>query len=589
MKVFWIDLFSGAGGTTTGIHLTGNDNVKVVACVNHDAIAIESHKANHPDCLHFVEDVRDFQVVLKLKSLVADLRKQYPGCKINLWASLECTNYSKAKGGLPRDADSRTLAYALYEYVIELDPDFVYIENVREFMAWGPLDDRGKPVSKLNGRDYIRWIKRMCLLGGYNYEWKLINAADFGAYTSRERYFGIFAKHGLPVVWPEPTHTKNPGTGKLFVQQKKWKAVRDVLDLNDEGADIFDRKKPLVDATCERIYAGLIKFVANGNSDWLLKYNSVNQESKRHNPPSINEPCPVVSTQSRLGYINCHFISKYFSGRPEHKNISVDGPAGTIKTKDGQALVNCEFLAAYYSTGDNVSSIDQPAATLTTKDRLAKVHACFLDHSANDCKFFMNQYSNGGQHSDINAPPAPTVTSVPKSNLVCPKFIMDTNFNNIGSDLDNPLGTITASHKYHYLLNPQFASAGSSLENPCFTLIARMDKRPPYLIVTENGQLAITISDNDTEIVKKIKAFMAAFGIAQIKMRMLKIIELKRIQGFPENYILKGSQADQKKFIGNAVHPIVACELANCNAISLASALLFQHSNNTINIFPNVQ
>ena len=572
MKVFWIDLFSGAGGTTTGIHLTGNDNVKVVACVNHDAVAIESHKANHPDCLHLVEDVRDFKVILKLKSLVEDLRSQFPDCKINLWASLECTNYSKAKGGLPRDADSRTLAYALYDYISELNPDFVYIENVREFMAWGPLDDRGKPVSKLNGRDYIRWIKRMCELGSYHYEWKLLNSADFGAYTSRERYFGIFAKQGLPVLWPEPSYTKNPGTGKLFAPQKKWKAVRDVLDLQDEGTDIFDRAKPYVDATYERIYAGLVKFVAQGDSDWLMKYNSVNQQTGKHNPPSINEPCPVVSTQSRLGYVNCQFISKYFSGSPQHKNISIDGPAGTIKTVDSQALVNCEFLAAYYGTGDNVSSIDQPAATLTTKDRLAKVHACFLELPrvservvpSQNCEFFMNQYSNGGQHTDISGP-APTITSVPKSNLVCPKFILDTSFNTLPRVSER----VVPSEKYHYLLNPQFASAGSSLENPCFTLIARMDKRPPYLIVTENGDLAITISENDSEIVTKIKMFMAAFGIAQIKMRMLKIIELKRIQGFPENYILKGSQADQKKFIGNAVHPIVACELANCNYTSL--------------------
>lgn len=557
MKIFWIDLFAGAGGTTTGIHLTSNADVSVVACVNHDDKAIESHKANHPDCLHFVEDVRDFNVIIKLKSLVKELREVHPGCKINLWASLECTNYSKAKGGLPRDADSRTLAYALYEYVTELDPDYIYIENVREFMAWGPLDDRGKPISRLNGRDYIRWIKRMCLLGNYNYDWKLLNAADFGAYTSRERYFGIFAKQSLSIVWPEPTHTKKPGTGKLFTQQKKWKAVRDVLDLQDEGNDIFDRKKPYVDATYERIYAGLIKFVANGDTDWLLKYNSVNQQSGKHNPPSVDEPCPVVTTQSRLGYVNCQFISKYFSGRPMGKNIPTDGPAGTIKTVDGQALVNCEFLAAYYGTGDNVTSIDQPAATLTTKDRLAKVHACFIDQ----------QYGNSQSASlDVLCN---TIVGNPKQSIVYPKFILDTSLPRVSE-------RVVPSENYHYLLNPQFASAGFSLENPCFTLIARMDKRPPYLVITENGQLAITISESDSEIIKKIKLFMAAFSIAQIKMRMLKIDELKRIQGFPDDYVLVGSQADQKKFIGNAVHPIVACKLAECNYKSLNSIKLCQ-------------
>jgi DNA (cytosine-5)-methyltransferase 1 len=136
--IFWIDLFAGAGGTTTGIHLAGLENVKVVACINHDYNALMSHWLNHPNCMHFVEDVRDFKVVEALRELVNKLRSEFPGCKINLWASLECTNYSKAKGGLPRDADSRTLAHALFMYIDELQPDYVWIENVREFMSWGP-------------------------------------------------------------------------------------------------------------------------------------------------------------------------------------------------------------------------------------------------------------------------------------------------------------------------------------------------------------------------------------------------------------------------------------------------------------------
>lgn len=272
MKIFYIDLFSGAGGTTTGIHLTGNNDIEVVACVNHDANAIESHKANHPNCLHLVEDVRDMKVVETLKVLVDKLRRKHPDCIINLWASLECTNYSKAKGGLPRDADSRTLAHALYDYIEILAPDYVMIENVREFMSWGPLDDNGRPVSKLNGRDYIRWIKEVCNYG-YTYDWKLLNSADFGAYTSRERYFGQFAKKGMPISWPEPTHAKKVVKGGLFENQlKPWKPIKDVLDLQDEGQSIFTRKKPLVEATLKRIYAGLIKFVAGGEKEMLNSY-----------------------------------------------------------------------------------------------------------------------------------------------------------------------------------------------------------------------------------------------------------------------------------------------------------------------------
>jgi len=185
MKIFYIDLFSGAGGTTTGIHLTNNTDIEVVACVNHDAKAIESHKANHPKCLHLTEDVRDLKVIEALRKLVNNLRDMHHDCIIIIWASLECTNYSKAKGGLPRDADSRTLAYILYNYIEAINPEYIFIENVREFMSWGPLDESGKPISKLNGRDYVKWVNKMSRYG-YVYEWRLLNSADYGAYTSRQ-------------------------------------------------------------------------------------------------------------------------------------------------------------------------------------------------------------------------------------------------------------------------------------------------------------------------------------------------------------------------------------------------------------------
>ena len=127
--VYWIDLFCGAGGTSTGIHLA-NVDAKVIACVNHDAEAIKSHLANHPECFHLTEDVRDWRVIVKLKAIVDELRENEPDCIINIWASLECTHFSKAKGGLSRDADSRTLASHLFTYEENLKPNGIYIENV---------------------------------------------------------------------------------------------------------------------------------------------------------------------------------------------------------------------------------------------------------------------------------------------------------------------------------------------------------------------------------------------------------------------------------------------------------------------------
>ena len=171
---------------------------------------------------------------------------------------------------------------------------------------------------------------------------------------------------------------------------------------------------------------------------------------------------------------------------------------------------------------DSNTSCNSPASTLTTKDRLALVRMSFLDM----------QYGTGVPASVDTA--AGALTTNPKHNLVtCDRFLM----------------------------NPQFSSPGSSIDDPCFTLIARMDKRPPRLVVTESGEMAIEIYETDSPMMIRIKKFMAMYGIIDIKMRMLMIRELKLIMGFPEDYVLIGTQADQKKFIGNAVEVTMARKL----------------------------
>lgn len=554
IRLLYIDLFCGAGGTSTGVETAKHNNekcAKVIACVNHDANAIASHAANHPEALHFTEDIRTLELSPLVKHL-ADMKEKYPNAKVVLWASLECTNFSKAKGGLPRDADSRTLAEHLFRYIEAINPDFIQIENVEEFMSWGDLDENGKPISKDKGRLYLQWVDNVKFYG-YQFKHRILNAADYGAYTSRKRFFGIFAKEGLPIAFPEPTHSKTGGKD-LFDHLEKWKPVKEVLDFSDEGESIFTRKKPLSPKTLERIYAGLIKFVAGGKAAFIVKYNSVNKKTGKHVPPSIEEPCPTVSCQNRLGIANVHFLAKHFSGHPDSKVISVEGAAGTITTKDHHSLVGAEFLSSYYNNGNN-HSINEPSPTLTTKDRLAKITPHFL----------VNEYSGGGQHSSVENV-CPAILTNPKQKIVsCQPWVMNTSFSNVGTSINEPSQTITANRKWHYLMNPQFFNAGGSIDNPCFTLIAKMDKRPPYLVATEAGLLAIEVYETDSEPMKKIKEFMALYGIADIKMRMLKIPELKRIMGFPANYKLVGTQADQKKYIGNAVEVNMARVL--CEAL----------------------
>lgn len=557
INLLYIDLFCGAGGTSTGVEnarVNESQCAKVIACVNHDANAIASHAANHPDALHFTEDIR----TLELSGLVSHVEKmkmQYPDAYVVLWASLECTNFSKAKGGQPRDADSRTLAEHLFRYIEAINPDYIQIENVEEFMSWGDMDEKGHPVSKDKGRCYEKW-KRNVKKYGYDFDWRILNAADYGAYTTRKRFFGIFAKKGLPIVFPEATHCKN-GRKDMFSKLEKWRPVKEVLDFSDEGESIFTRKKPLAEKTLERIYAGLIKFVAGGKDAFIVKYNSMSRTGK-YQSPSIDEPCPTVATQGRLALAKVSFLSKQYSGHPGSKNISVEEPAGTITCKDHHA-----FVSAYYGNGNN-HSVDSPAPTVTTKDRLALV-----------TPFFMNYYSGGGQLGSVNEP-CPAVTTVPKQRMVTPVFIDQQFGASSAASIEKPLGAITTNPKYSlvtckrksFLMNPQFASAGGSVDDPCFTLIARMDKMPPYLVNTKDG-IGICIENGDSPMTVKIKQFMLMYGLADIKMRMLRIDELKKIMGFPDNYILVGTQADQKKFIGNAVEVNMARVLCEALCIKL--------------------
>jgi DNA (cytosine-5)-methyltransferase 1 len=546
IELFVIDLFCGAGGLSEGVEearLNGNRCAKVVCCVNHDKNAILSHDANIPDALHFIEDIRTLELS-PINTIVERIRELYPDSMIMLHASLECTNFSKAKGGQPRDADSRTLAEHLFRYIDVIDPDYIQIENVEEFMSWGDMDEKGKPISMDKGRLYQKWVRNVKKYG-YNFEHRILNAADFGAYTTRKRFFGIFAKKSLPIVFPEPTHCKG-GRQDMFSRLEKWKPVKDVLDFSDEGTTIF-REKPLAEKTLERIYNGLIKFVAGGKDAFLVKYNSMNRTGK-YNAPGIDEPCPVVTTQNRLGVAQVCFLSKQFSGHPESKNVSVEEPAGTITCRDHHA-----FVSAHYGNGFN-RSVNEPSATVTTKDRLSLVTP----------RFIANEYSGGGQHTSIDNI-CPAILTNPKQKLItCKPWIMNTSFSNIGSNIEEPAQTITANRKWHYLMNPQFNSAGGSVDNPCFTLIARMDKMPPYLVATESGQIAIEIYDNDSPMTVKIKEFMALYGIVDIKMRMLRIPELKRIMGFPEDYVLVGTQADQKKFIGRGYTGKEECRSTLC-------------------------
>lgn len=499
-----IDLFCGAGGTSTGIKQAtdeqGNPIAIVMACVNHDPDAIDSHWANYPEVAHYEEDIRTLPLSPLIK-LVEKYREAYPNAKVVLWASLECTNFSRAKGGQARDADSRTLAESLFRYIWSINPDYIKIENVVEFSEWGPIDDEGQPIKDRKGEDFERWCKHIHKIG-YRSEWTMIDSADLGAVTSRNRLFGTFAKPDLPIHWPVRTHAKNGRKGL-----KPWNAVKPYLWLDQRGESIFNRKKPLVDNTLKRLISGINKY--HDDPACIIQNYGGHPQSKSR---SIYSPLGAITCKD---HHSLAFVVKYnsMSAKGHHVPPSINDPLPTIAC---QNRIGIAFLAKYYGTGANVSSLGNPAGALTTKDRFS---LCWLD----------KQYSGPQNHSSLGS----------------------------------PSGTIMVSDKHQLasatIYNPSHGGHFMHISQPCPTIIARQDKAPLYLMFNEYaGDPTLRwIKPGDSEVMIELKTLMVKLNIFDVKLRMLFSEELKVIQGFPKDYKLVNGSTAAKKGIGNSVVPLV--------------------------------
>ena len=598
-----VDLFCGAGGTSEGIEQAVWGKIKnsvIVAGINHDIKAIYSQAMNHPLAYYTSEDIR-FANMKPLKALIKELRKRYPQCPIYMWASLECTNHSNAKGGLARDPDSRTLPWELYRYITALNPDGIWIENVKEFSEWGPMmekivlqkpgkkgvtlknpvpqqyedefyakkiaegyhayctidknyeDENGvralKPewlvIRDKKGLYFWEWLAKMDTYG-YHHQHRVINAADHGTPQNRKRLFIIFARKGWPIVFPHPTHAKSPKKGDMFDPGLlPHVPVKECLDFTVEGRSIFEPGHIESDNTWWRVYEGLIKFVAGGKRSFMSQMNGNNPISRVW---TTDEPARTVTTTGGKQEVvqTCFLDVVYGNGTPS----SVNTAAPTVRTKDGLYPVTVQFLLNYQGQS-NANSIEETCPTLMTKEKLATMNVEY---------FLYRAYSGGSKSGSIEKPEI-AQTCVPKTALMKVEgWVMNTNYTNIGTALDDAANTVTSNRKWSYLMNPSWFGSTSGTDIPAMTVVARQDKAPIYLLSVKETQnaLAIPVFKSDSEIVVKIKEFMALYSIYDIKKRMLLIPELLKIQSFPDNYILVGSKTDQKKFIGNAVPPNIA-------------------------------
>lgn len=306
-----VDLFCGAGGESTGLmRAAGSLGLDInLFAVNHWCLALETHAANHPSAVHFCEDVETLKPSSIKHSRVA-----------LLWASPECTHHSVALGGKPRDSQSRATAWAVCKWAQELCVERIIVENVPEFLKWGPLDEEGRRIKKLEGSMFQAWTRVLQCLG-YRVEWRLINAADYGDPTTRTRLFVQAARGGRAVVWPSPTHSRDG------LSLPRWRPVSGCIDWGDRGESIFERKRPLKPNTLARIENGLSRFGAAAEPYMIL----LNGGGAMRFAKPVTDPAPVVTAGGKhIGLVR-PFITKYYGSSKGSRPVS--SPLDTVTTK----------------------------------------------------------------------------------------------------------------------------------------------------------------------------------------------------------------------------------------------------------------
>lgn len=378
------DNFAGGGGASTGLHVALGRSPDIA--VNHDPEAIAMHAANHPETRHYLTSV-----------YAVDPVEACGGKPVALaWFSPDCTHHSKAKGGKPRKQKVRGLAWVAVRWAAKVRPRVIVLENVEEFLQWGPLYREhshgcagarvcrkgcrfGQPIKERAGETFLAFVAKLRRLG-YDVQWRVLRACDYGAPTSRKRVFLKARCDGRPHAWPEPTH----GPGRA----EPHRTAAECIDWNDLGRSIFGRERELAAATMRRVARGVQEFVIKpdrryfvpGTAGDVMAVPYLVHRSNGERPGQapriydVRRPLGTVVAQGQKQALCVAFLARHYGDRPTGGwagGCEVDRPLPTVTTKDHHALV-AAFLVRYNGTGD-AEMLERPLGTLTTKDRYGLV------------------------------------------------------------------------------------------------------------------------------------------------------------------------------------------------------------------------
>lgn len=560
------DIFAGFGGMSTGIEQA--IGYPVDDAMNHNPDAMSAHEANHPQTRHHIKDVRE-----ACPYMVAAGR---PVGGLHL--SPDCTQHSQAKGGQPRDEEIRALSWVGVHWAGTVRPDLITLENVKEILRWGPLiakrDKATGRVVRVDGsvakpgevtprreqflipdpkRAGQTWQRFVSILRGMGYvvEWRVLCAADYGVPTTRRRLFMIARCDGLPIVWPQPTHFQKPARG-----QKKWRAAAEAIDFSLSCPSIFDRKRPLAEATLRRVAHGMQKYVLDSADPFIVEIANWS----RTGVSPITEPLRTVTAHPKGGAFAVAapaLVPVKTWGGGGNDPRSVEEPMRTITaSKRGEhALAAATLVQVSYGEREG-----QAPRSLDIEQPLGTVVAGGIKHAL--ASAFMVQ-ANGGfntQHARDLRDPMSTVTGSGSQQQFTLAHLIQLRTNCGARDLKEPLRTVAAGGEHHALVEYQLAPEDEAGALRCAAFLMRYhghggqwsDLRDPMTTITTRDRLALVTVWLRGE----------PYVIVDIGLRMLTPRELANANGFPPNYIIdRGhdgrlfTKSQQVKFIGNSVPP----------------------------------
>ncbi|MGF7152480.1 DNA cytosine methyltransferase [Novosphingobium gossypii] len=477
-----VDNFAGGGGASTGIEAALGRAVDIA--INHDEEAIRMHEANHPGTRHIRNNI--WQI---------DPKEVTGGKPVDLaWFSPDCKHFSKAKGGKPREKSIRDLAWVVVLWAQRVQPAVILLENVEEFRTWGPLCDKGFPIKERAGETFDKW-QRELRKAGYKIQWKELRACDYGAPTIRKRFFMIARRDGKPIVWPEPTHDK-PGTPEVLSGRRKpWRTAAEIIDWSIPCPSIFDRKKPLAEKTLRRIAHGIMKFVVNNPSPFIVPLTHHGAPGRSYGG---DQPLPTVTGANRG---EMAVVSPLFA-RTAHGDVDKNGkrrgrgshevtePFPTISTSQDSALVAASLapFATYAQQGGANRSVEDPMHTVTASNKDQNcVAAAHLVHIGNG-----ERQGQAPRAMDVEAPLGTVVASGTKQHVVA-AFMQKFAQNGQGVDSTEPLHSVMAGAPRHAVVCAHLEQANGGPNND--NLAGRAADAPLSTVATVGSQQRLVTSN----------------------------------------------------------------------------------------------